>query len=156
MLGVVYDWQLVNGISGFVVFGEVGYFFDVIVEFGGQLNLILFMWVVILEGCYLVVDDNISVIFCYVGCEDGLDIDSFVFVLVGVFYMVEQFEDGLFGVVLLLFEIYMFEGLLLVDGKLNFFGGVCCGNQCLNFEVYWNQVIVENVGKWGLVEVVWD
>jgi endo-1,4-beta-xylanase len=48
------------------------------------------------------------------------------------------------------------QGPPMAEGQDKFVGGVCCGRQRPNFEMYFNQVTPENAGKWGSVENVRD
>jgi endo-1,4-beta-xylanase len=86
------------------------------------------------------------------GREDGLDIDKFVFGRDGVFFSVNDLDNGLPGTAPPPPPPFEPPGPPMALGKSKFVGSVYSNSQAVNFDKYFNQVTPENAGKWGSVE----
>lgn len=90
------------------------------------------------------------------GREDGLDIDKFVFGRDGVFFSVNDLDNGLPGSAPPPPPPFEPPGPPMAQGKDKFVGSVYSNSQAVNFDKYFNQVTPENAGKWGSVEATRD
>lgn len=90
------------------------------------------------------------------GREDGLDIDKFVFGRDGVFYSVNDLDNGLPGTAPPPPPPFEPPGPPMALGKPKFVGGVYSNSQAVNMDKYFNQVTPENAGKWGSAEPTRD
>jgi endo-1,4-beta-xylanase len=90
--------------------------------------------------------------FDIAGRENGLFIDKWAFGRQGVFYTVNDLDNGLPGSVVPPPPPYTPPGPPIATGQPKFLGGVSSATQNLNFSAYFNQVTPENGGKWGSAE----
>ncbi|UOQ71527.1 endo-1,4-beta-xylanase [Hymenobacter cellulosilyticus] len=88
--------------------------------------------------------------------EDGFDIDKIVFGQTGLYFTVNNLDNGQQGSVNPPPPPFTPVGPPMATGKPKFLGGVHSAPQLANFSAYWNQVVPENAGKWGSVEATRD
>ena len=90
--------------------------------------------------------------------EDGLDVDKFAFVPVGMYETVAELDAGLPGTTVPPPEprACVPTGPVLAANQSKFLGSAYSAAQQPNFEAYFNQVTPENAGKWGVVEATRD
>jgi endo-1,4-beta-xylanase len=88
--------------------------------------------------------------------EDGLGLDTFAFGLQGVFFTVNDLDNGLPGSTVPPPPPFDPPGPPIALGLPKFLGDTYSQPQAKNFDKYWNQVTPENGGKWGSVEATRD
>lgn len=155
------SWVMVNGI-----YGATGYAAqDAIIINGGIENASVWKWIKLTRaedvGPFVVDASSLTKTFVIAGREDGLLIDKFAFALKGLYFTVNQIENGLEGSTTVPVE-YVPVGPEIAIGKDKFLGSCHSNNdQDKYFTTYWNAVIPGNGGKWGWVErtrntMTWD
>jgi len=95
---------------------------------------------------------NLTQTFQIGGRENGLDIDKVVFGTTGLYFTVNNLDNGQQGSVNPPVPPPAPTGPPIATGKSKFLGGIYSAPQAPNFTAYWNQVTPENAGKWGAVE----
>jgi endo-1,4-beta-xylanase len=90
--------------------------------------------------------------FQIAGREDGLDIEKLAFGLQGVYFTVNDLDNGLPGTTVPPPPPYTPPGPPIATGQAKFLGSAWSPAQATSFTAYWNQVTPENAGKWGSVE----
>jgi endo-1,4-beta-xylanase len=158
-------WSVANGISGLPVQGQPGYQQGAVISEFGQSTPGRWIWA-LLDGVVYTVDAAaLTRTFAFATREDGLEIDKLAFALTGdgytTGYTPDQLDAGEAGVVVyppVLPDPYQppADQPPLAQGLTKYLGSVCCGNQRVALENYFNQVTPENAGKWGSVEAVRD
>ena len=154
------DWILANGLAN-----PVGYTLpsDKVVG-GGLAQSGVWKWVKLsaFDGgepsvaVFNVTNDNLTQTFQIAGREDGLDIDKIAFGFQGVYYTVNDLNNGLPGSTVPPPPPYIPPGPPIATGQSKFLGSAFSTSQATNFTAYWNQVTPENGGKWGSVEATRD
>jgi endo-1,4-beta-xylanase len=161
-------WEIANGLQGYDVAGEPGHQPAAIVT--NQPNQVsngnpgVWKWG-LLDIRFTVLEGALTRTFSFATREDGLEIDKFAFAIVGNGYTTgfttPQLDAGEPGVVVFppplppAFEPPATQ-TPLASGQDKWLGMVCCGNQSVFLENYFNQVVPENGGKWGSVEATRD
>jgi endo-1,4-beta-xylanase len=158
-------WSVANGISGLPVLGQPGYQAGAVIGEFGQTAPGRWMWALLGDLVYTVEAGALTRTFTFATREDGLEIDKLAFAITGngytTGYTPDQLDAGQVGVVVyppVLPDPYTppADQPPLAQGAAKYLGSVCCGNQRLALENYFNQVTPENAGKWGSVEAVRD
>jgi endo-1,4-beta-xylanase len=90
--------------------------------------------------------------FQIAGREDGLNFDKLAFGLQGVYFTVNDLDNGLPGTTVPPPPPYTPPGPPIATGQAKFLGSAWSPAQATSFTAYWNQVTPENAGKWGSVE----
>jgi endo-1,4-beta-xylanase len=90
------------------------------------------------------------------GREDGLRIDKIAFARQGLFFTVNQLDNGLPGSTVPPPPPFTPPGPPIATGQDKFLGSAHSPAQAPSFEKYWNKVTPENGGKWGSVEATRD
>lgn len=101
---------------------------------------------------FTVTAGNLTQTFQIGGREDGFDIDKVVFGASGLYFTVNNLDNGQQGSTTMPQPPATPTGPPLATGKPKFLGSVYSTSQLPNFNAYWNQVVPENAGKWGSVE----
>jgi endo-1,4-beta-xylanase len=150
------DWILANGLAG-----AVGYTLpsDKVVG-GGIAQSGVWKWVKLsaFDGGeppvagFVVAAGALTQTFQIAGREDGVDLDKFAFGFQGVFYTVNDLDNGLPGSTEPPPPPYTPPGPPIATGQDKFLGSAWSNAQATSFALYWNQVTPENGGKWGSVE----
>jgi endo-1,4-beta-xylanase len=86
------------------------------------------------------------------GREDGFRIDKIAFARQGLFFTVNDLDNGLPGSTVPPPPPFTPPGPPIATGQEKFLGSAHSPAQAPNFERYWNKVTPENGGKWGSVE----
>jgi endo-1,4-beta-xylanase len=154
------DWILTNGLAN-----PVGYTLptDKVVG-GGLAQGGVWKWVKLsaFDGgeppvaAFSVAAGSLTQTFQIAGREDGLQIDKLAFGLQGVFYTVNDLDNGLPGTTEPPPPPYTPPGPPIATGQAKFLGSAYSASQATSFTAYWNQVTPENGGKWGSVEATRD
>ncbi len=149
------DWIRVNNISG-IGFSEPD---EYVYGVGGAPNG-EWKWMNFSENTgdetpivFHVEPDNLTLTFQIGGRENGLDFDKIAFCNADLYYTVSNLDNGEAGIEDPPIEIVVPDGPPLATGKCKYLGSAYSEYQALYFERLWNQVIPENGGKWGSVEV---
>lgn len=101
---------------------------------------------------FVVPPGELTQTFQIAGREDGLDFDKFAFGPQGIFYTVNDLDQGLPGTSVPPPPPYTPPGPPIATGQAKFLGSAWSQAQSTSFTAYWNQVTPENGGKWGSVE----
>lgn len=150
------SWTTVNGIYGATGYADP----DEVIINGGVENTSVWKWMKLSpadeSGVFAVDASSLTQSFQFAGREDGLWIDKFAFAPKGLYFTVNQIENGLPGSSVAPVE-YIPEGPHIASGKAKFLGSCHSNNdQDRYFHTYWNAVIPANGGKWGSVERIRD
>ncbi len=105
---------------------------------------------------FVVPDGALTQTFQIAGREDGLDLDKIAFGPQGVFFTVNDLDNGLPGTTVPPPPPYTPPGPPIATGQAKFLGSAWSQAQSKSFAAYWNQVTPENGGKWGSVEATRD
>ena len=154
------DWILANNLAN-----PVGYTLpsDKVVG-GGLAQSGVWKWVKLsaFDGgeapvaTFNVTNGNLTQTFQIAGREDGLRFDKIAFGLQGVYYTVNELDNGLPGSTSPPPPPYTPPGPPIATGQSKFLGSAYSAAQATSFTAYWNQVTPENGGKWGSVEATRD
>jgi endo-1,4-beta-xylanase len=101
---------------------------------------------------FTVTAGNLTQTIQLAGREDGFRIDKIAFGRQGLFFTVNQLDNGLPGTTVPPPPPFTPPGPPIATGLDKFLGSAHSPSQALNFDRYWNKVTPENGGKWGSVE----
>ena len=154
------DWILANGLANPVGFTLPG---DKVIG-GGPAQSNVWKWVKLsaFDGgepplaAFNVPADGLTQTFQIAGREDGLDFDKLAFGRQGLFFTVNDLDNGLPGTTVPPPPPYTPPGPPIATGQAKFLGSAFSPSQTTSFAAYWNKVTPENAGKWGSVEATRD
>jgi endo-1,4-beta-xylanase len=107
-------------------------------------------------AAFNVPDGALTQTFQIAGREDGLDLDKFAFGRQGLFFTVNDLDNGLPGTTVPPPPPFTPPGPPIATGQAKFLGSAFSPSQSTSFTAYWNKVTPENAGKWGSVEASRD
>ncbi len=146
------DWTICNGMAsaGFTILDDV-------VEGQGDAATGVWKWIALSDFTgyetpltFRVDHDELTKTFEIGAREDGFDIDKITFGRMGIYYTVENLNNGEAGSTTPPGEEPI--GPPLADGLDKFLGCGFGSDSKRDFAGYWNQVTPGNAGKWGWVE----
>lgn len=147
-----FDWVMCNNLN------VAGYSFlnDIVVE-TGDAPINTWKWLALSDFTgaetpltFTVVADNLVQTFEIGAREDGIDIDKIAFGKHGIYYSVDNLNNGQAGSDTLPGRKY--HGPPLATGLDKFLGCVHSRGSKRDVVEYWNQLTPGNAGKWGWVE----
>lgn len=154
------DWILANGLAA-----AVGFTLPTDIVTGGGLAVNnVWKWMKLSEfdggeapvAVFEVTADSLTQTFQIAGREDGLDLDKLAFGRQGIYFTVNDLDNGLPGSTEPPPPPYEPPGPPIATGQEKFLGSAYSASQATSFTAYWNKVTPENAGKWGSVEATRD
>ncbi len=145
-------WQMLNGLADSIGYSDPGS----TVSSGGTVGSGAWKWMRVSQNPFTVPAGALNQTFLFASREDGLRIDKLAFGAEGVFFTVNQLDNGLPGS-----EEgnggsgpLQTSGPVLASGKSKFLGSVWSTSASYNrdYDFYWNGMWLGNAGKWGSVE----